>query len=79
MNDIGQIYVQRCDTNLTHCYIRHFQEHTKLEIIALIPALYCHMFSSLFCSQDVGKCEIRCQLVKGIAFQRWRIYWSFKF
>ena len=36
-------------------------------------------FSSLLGSEVVSKCEIRCQLVKGITFQVCRLYWSFKF
>ena len=29
-------------------YIRHFHEHTKLAIMALMPTLYSHMYSFLY-------------------------------
>ena len=61
---------------------RHFHKHTKLAIMALISTLsQCVpiylQFHLLFISEDVNKCEIRCHLVKVIAFQGYRFYWSF--
>ena len=38
--------------------------------------LYSHTVQALFVSYDVGKYEIRCQLVKGVTFQGCRLYWS---
>ena len=46
--------------------IRVFQKHTKLATLALLPALYTHIyfqFSSLFAPTDVSKYEIRNQEV----------------
>ena len=41
-----------------------------------MPTLYSHYlpFSSLFALYDVSNCKIRCQSVKGITFQSWRLY-----
>ena len=51
-------------------FIRHFHKHTKLAII-LMPTLYFHIFEVFFIIwiEDVGKCEIRCRLVKGLPFK----------
>ena len=46
-----------------------------------LPTLYSHLFavSLIICKNDVNKCELRCQLIKAITFQGYRLYWSFEF
>ena len=56
--------VNRMDSSTTTnvcCPSRNFHKHTKL---AIMPTLYFYFkFLSLFVPYDVGKCEIRCQLI----------------
>ena len=60
---------------------QHFYKHTQLAIIVSLPTLYSHLFavSLIICKNDVNKCELRCQLIKAITFQGYRLYWSFEF
>ena len=56
-------------------FILHFHKHTKFATMVLMPTCIprCLQLPSLFGSQDISKYQIRCQLVKGIIFQGYRI------